>query len=346
MKFYSCDYVQKFYLKFMDHISNARIQFCCIGVKGKTLPYVPLHDSPIQTLDELTELRRNIVNENKISPKDRQYTDTCASCRFYRLDEWNESDKITDIGLGMYPAPCQSKCCYCSSAHGEQRKKFFHFSKAEHGEYYEKIFETLDYAKKSGWMSTNVFWKVASGEISIHPYKDRITKIINMDAAMWHTNCFIYDDNIAANLIANPKSIVYPSIDCGTPETWQKIRGFDNFAEVKANLVRYSATALHHNQIYLKYIILPGLNDNERDFIGFIELVKSLQATKIEISPDDNKVHSDKNYREKSVKAAAQLFFMLSINSVSSYIGRFHPDTQSKIVSSVRSIVSSLSQTQ
>ncbi|MCL2187419.1 MAG: hypothetical protein FWC16_01285 [Defluviitaleaceae bacterium] len=339
MKFYSCDYVQKFYLKFEGAVSNARVQFCCIPVKDKALPGIPLYDNPKQTLDELSKLRTNIINENKMAPMERKHTDTCASCRFYRLDEWSESKKITDIGLGMYPAPCQSKCCYCVFAKEENRHKYFHFDKSEHSERYEKVFSLLEYAKNNDWMASTLVWKINSGEISIHPYKDRIASLIGKDAAIWHTNGYVYDKNIATNLTANQNSCLHPSIDCGTPQTWKKIRGSDNFMEVMTNIAFYSAAASHPNQIYLKYIILPEINDNKKDMQGFAELVKNLRATMVEVACDDSKIHHNKDYRKKSVVAAAQLCIILNANGIGFYFGRFPQDIQDEIVKCANSIL-------
>ena len=66
------------------------------------------------------------------------------------------------------------------------------------------------------------------------------------------------------------------SIDCGTPETWRKIKGFNNFDKAIENLEKYREYTTRPNQIRFKYIILPGINDSADDYEGLIEIMKRL----------------------------------------------------------------------
>jgi len=343
MKFYSCNHVQHFYLKFAGHISDAQLRYCCIPVKDKLLPNVLLTKNYKKNLNGLIELRKSIIHENMAfsspnPPSERKFTKTCADCRFYRLAEWGESSTITDVEFGMYPAPCQSWCVYCGVAHGENRKKFFHFDEQEHGEYYEAIFGTLQYAKRTRLLSNKIFWKISSGEYSVHPYKKEIADLIGCDAAMWYTNAFVYDDYIATNLKANPNSLVYVSIDCGTAETWEKVKGHDNFHNAMDNLIDYSCQATHPNQIYLKYIVLPEINDNEADITNFVEIIKIFKANRVEISPNEPMAFNDGDYGRKTVIATAKLLSKLHANNIQFYWGRFPQNMQNEVIEHIKSM--------
>jgi hypothetical protein len=70
------------------------------------------------------------------------------------------------------------------------------------------------------------------------------------------------------------------SLDAGTRETFAKIKGLDLFDKVCDNLVRYSSKG----PVRLKYIILPGLNDNEADIDGFVALCVRLKATAVDVT--------------------------------------------------------------
>ena len=51
-------------------------------------------------------------------------------------------------------------------------------------------------------------WQISTGEITIHPYKDRILDLVKNDRACFYTNAFIFDEKIAANLKVNPNSAI------------------------------------------------------------------------------------------------------------------------------------------
>ena len=71
--------------------------------------------------------------------------------------------------------------------------------------------------------------------------------------ANFYTNAFVFDEDIAQNMHNNPNSFINLSIDAGTPQTWKKVKGFDNFDKVTDNLVKYYVNCARPGQITLKY---------------------------------------------------------------------------------------------
>ena len=110
--------------------------------------------------------------------------------------------------------------------------------------------------------------------------------IVSGSAATFFTNCFRYDERIGDNLATNPASGINLSIDAGTPETWHRVKGRDNFLKVKENLARYYERSLKNGQITLKYIVMPGINDGEQDYKALAELMISLGVDSLFISRD------------------------------------------------------------
>jgi wyosine [tRNA(Phe)-imidazoG37] synthetase (radical SAM superfamily) len=157
--------------------------------------------------------------------------------------------------------------------------------------YYEKVFRALDYALGAGLISPDANWQIASGEIAIHPYRDRFLDIVKGRTVTFYTNCFVFDGNIAAELAANPKSAVFLSIDAGTPETWRKVKGFDNYDDIVGNLRKYRERGSRAGQIKLKYIVLPGINDGCEDYAAVIGIMKSLGVGCMTLSYDA--IHKD-----------------------------------------------------
>jgi wyosine [tRNA(Phe)-imidazoG37] synthetase (radical SAM superfamily) len=243
----------------------------------------------------------------------------------------------------MYPAPCQAKCIYCSV----HNSNFGVLNKRLHEERYENMFNAIEWAHDNGMIATDAVWKVASGEITIHPYRDKIYDLNKGKAGKFLTNCFIFDEKIAANLGANPRSSINLSIDSGTSETWFKVKGVDNFDKSMDNLAKYSASSVRPGQITLKYIILSGSNDNLEDHRGVIEIMQRLKIEKLIISRD-NRIRMEKSIISHDIrfskldkeldkehdkeqdslidKATVDLMAMLEENGLTAEIDMFGPD--------------------
>lgn len=261
------------------------LSLCC----DPRSPGIQFSPSPKETYDNFSGMMENLRNEVKacLPFEDRIYTQNCADCsqRILELDSAKsntEDNLIRKITIASYPALCQCRCCYCHgfNAHNnvmdDDNVKLL----------YEKMFETLSYFKENGYIAPNAKWDIASGEITIHPYRNKIFDVVGDMQAIFFTNGFLFSERIAENLSKNPDSQVFLSIDCGTAETWKQIKGVDNFHTVLKNLGKYYATLKYKEQISLKYIILAGINDNDEDFQGVIEIMKSLDVSYLTISRD------------------------------------------------------------
>ena len=75
-------------------------------------------------------------------------------------------------------------------------------------------------------------------------------------------------------------------MDAGTLETFYKIKGVDCYGRVCDNLRKYATQT--DNAIMLKYVFLPGINDNKIDVNGFFELATELNIANVLISYDFN----------------------------------------------------------
>lgn len=85
--------------------------------------------------------------------------------------------------------------------------------------------------------------------------------------------CYAYRPGLEP-LLAKGAAKAFWSLDAGTEETWEKIkRKKGGFGRVLENVERYRRSdAFGGASIVPKYSIVKGINDNERDFDGFVEL--------------------------------------------------------------------------
>ena len=289
MKYKSCHALEYFGLVFYGH--DHRISLCCpLNLPPDAGPGVDNTLPPKETFVALNKLRAEIISDNikkAISPCSEENAKALFSCEdCFQLRSGDHSvggdGLIHSVTLGFYPSPCQCKCIYCG-IHRDPRNKTID---ADSKEKYKKSIEIVKYAIENNLIAPNASWSVSGGEITIHPFKGEIYALTRGRNAMYFTNCFLFDEQIAENLAENPNSSMFLSIDAGTPETWAKVKGVPNFEQVCDNLVKYYSYTTKASQIIFKYIILPDVNDNISDFTEVAKIMEVLETEKMHISRD------------------------------------------------------------
>ena len=307
-EFYSCPMINEMHINFAGRLDGEKaIVMCCEYIKGR--PGISFAADAATTLSNFIDARLRLINEGYSG--DDKYSWGCRTCHRYQKKEWKVFHKIRCVNLSMYPSPCQCKCTYCH-VHSESQIITPAFK-----EKYEQVFDMLEYAKRTGVIADDAIWKIACGEISIHPYKSRIIDLIKRQRVEFYTNCFIYDEQIAENLRTNHSNSIIISIDAGTPQTWFKVKGVDNFEDVMINLAKYHVAGNKPGQIVIKYIMLPGINDFEEDYDGLIEIMKDLNVGQLAISRDVKKMcENSEEESKKLMYATARLLYKCRKNNI------------------------------
>jgi wyosine [tRNA(Phe)-imidazoG37] synthetase (radical SAM superfamily) len=144
--------------------------------------------------------------------------------------------------------------------------------------------------------------------------------------------CFIYDEKISQNLHDNPRSAINLSIDAGTPETWKKVKGVDNFDLVTENLVKYFSNSARPGQITLKYIVLPGINDNYEDYQSAMEIMKIFKTGHLTIARDTRiKYSAESPDQGQLITSAAYLLAFCSKYGYSADMFTYSPEERSQV---------------
>jgi len=339
LQYYSCNKINNTVMNFSGSIYKENfVTFCCEPLKN--LPGVSLFDKGEVTIKNFIKMRDAVIFESKEVKVEcgckvyegQIYTKACVKCAQYRLGSWGKPKSLTPwINLSMYPSPCQSKCIYCNAHKNSSNYKF----NQKDAEGYEKILDALNYARTRELIATNACWQISTGEITIHPYRDKIFDLVRDDKCIFYTNCFKFDKDIGNNLQINSKSCIQLSIDSGTPKTWHEIKGVDNFNIVVDNLVKYRSNSSGHWQIKLKYIVLPGINDTDEDYLGIIELLKSLGLKQLSLSRDIRLKYAIKEeQRHQLINAAGRLAIMLKKNNLTCDITEAFTQTERNNVES------------
>lgn len=117
-----------------------------------------------------------------------------------------------------------------------------------------------------------------------------------------HTNALRFSPAIAF-LLREQRGSVNISLDSGSAETYQRVKGVDGFAQVTKSLARYAAAAADPKSITLKYIVFEA-NNTVPEITRFFELCGQLAIRKVQLSLDLREVNG-KGPSQKTLLAAA-----------------------------------------
>jgi len=278
----SCHRINNFNLCFNGRVDKGGkiVALCCEMLNN--IPAIKLSGTGKQIIDNFVFLRESAIKEGHNHAQSVVVTEGCLNCVNWQYDDWKDNGLVRFVNFSMYPAPCDCRCIYCV-----YRNDIKEFNDLDVIDGYEKVFEAVKYAEDTGLIAQDALWQISSGEITVHPFKKRFIDITKNKNTDFFTNCFVYDEGIGLNLASNPMSSINLSIDAGTRETWFKIKGFDNFDVVLENLQRYYEDSMQDGQLTFKYIILPGINDNESDFQNVVSIMKCFGVKKIHLSRDN-----------------------------------------------------------
>ena len=224
------------------------------------------------TYEQIQDKRIDLVN------RINNDCNECKNCGFlHEVDE----EKI-DIGKLSYiiyhpHKTCNLCCCYCSHAKNGFVNEHFESEKFN-------PLELISHFHNIGMFKDTINFEFGGGEPLI---LNNIPEAINFLSEYYPKSTVIFVSNFSLkkqandliNVLQNRKihSKLKTSIDCGTRETYKKIRGRDLYDTVVENIIN-AAKNNAFDEIMLKYIFLEdGSNASYKDVNGFINLVKKVK---------------------------------------------------------------------
>ena len=269
-----CDWIATRLHLMFDHDI---LTFCCGSSNdfNDSRPEFPYFDNAEDTILNYMQKRDEILAElNNRTTID--ISKPCLTCsRLKKINYIDISDKIEAINISCYPAICQAKCVYCEVYTDPQNTH----EKAKSSHYPKMIAEMISYLEDTNLIDDKCVFIVTPAEITIMPHMDLILNAISAYRAAIATNGFLFEQKIADSLVKNGSQICV-SIDSGSKETFRLVKGLDLFEKVTNNIIKYRS----YGDVLLKYNIMAGVNDSEKDIDGFIDFLKSLGNQSMRLS--------------------------------------------------------------
>ncbi len=216
----------------------------------------------------------------------------CKNCNLYEPIEIDKNliNKIPFKRLSFKERlVCNCRCIYCCLTGDSEDINLF--EKINKEKYYD-IKPFIEYVNNSqeNMVNEETLIEIAGGECTLYP--DELEYII--DFGLKHnckfqilTNGIIYNKSIEKALNTNKASLIC-SIDCGTKETFEKIKRVKMFEKVKENITKYAQAGnkIFYDNVMLKYILCPNINDNIEEAKQFYKLARECSIKKVILSID------------------------------------------------------------
>lgn len=190
----------------------------------------------------------------------------CKGCIYLQEKEWDNEDYISFINFNNWTI-CNEHCVYC----------WLNDPDKPHQKQYN-VYPAIKDMSEKGYLKKGGHITIAGGEPCVAPeFNDLLNLFIEYDLKPIRilTNASIYSPVLEEGIRKGNVNTVI-SVDSGTKETFIKIKRYDFYDKVWANVKRYATAQIENNQVKTKFIIIPGINDTQAEIKSWIE--KSIEC--------------------------------------------------------------------
>jgi len=276
--------------------STGEVMFCCVYYYAVNAPQAPLSINNEELFTTLMQIRQQTLSALK-NGADGDFCTGCPEIIEIHKPVANTSDnavanwKVNTLLFGTGTV-CNLDCIYCST------KKIALTPWREREKNVKRAIDFVRYLQAMNVIDTTTNAVLGSGEITVHPLRAEILQLFTENPCKFLINAVEYSTEVE-NVLKNGKSRINVSIDSGTPDTYRQIKGGGDYFRTLDNIRRYSRFA---NITDLKYILLPGTNDDTTNLDGFLDFAKEIGANVI-LSRDFNGIEAFEQKLEEAEKA-------------------------------------------
>ena len=207
----------------------------------------------------------------------------CANCQhLHEIDELPQR-KLKQVLLSPWQI-CNSDCVYCLghvAPRDEKSDGYQEFFKI-HEEPYDMLEIVKDMVDKK-IIDTSAKMNFAGGEPTLYPKFDAIIDYLvdnKFDNIILHTNNIQYSKAVERGIKENCISLMI-SIDAGTKKCHEQVKRVVSFDKVWKNFHNYAKVKPKHydKKLATKFVIVPGMNDSEKEIHEFVKKSKQNGAT-------------------------------------------------------------------
>lgn len=275
---------KSYYCKRLNETLNfdaLKIYYCCATRTGPGID-VP---SP-ENINEIFKKKKSLISmfDKGIIPKE------CEGCfdleekepeKFNLFNIFKKTPKASLIIVKHFKQ-CDCGCIYCCEQYLSERKIVL---KPKKSDYYDLLPIIQRLYEQDLIDKDNLDVHFQGGNVSVlEEFEDLVHLFLKNDVKRVEiaTNGIKYLP-VIEEICKKAFVDINISIDCGTRETYIKIKTVDKFDDLVTNLKKYAQLPL---LLRLKYILVRGVNDNIEELSKYIELMKEVGIKNSELMID------------------------------------------------------------
>ncbi|HIS88162.1 TPA: radical SAM protein [Candidatus Avigastranaerophilus faecigallinarum] len=203
---------------------------------------------------------KDLHKSGKIYPK-------CEGCILLEERDWpDDHTKISMINLD-YWTKCNSRCSYCHTMNDKEA-----YNKFKNYNFLPILKDMIkrDILRPHGHVS------FGGGEVTLLKEFDKLLNIFmdyGFPLTRIHSSCIKYSRAIEKGL-KNGRVDLIVSIDAGSKEMHEKVKQVKSYDKVWKNLKRYASNQRNPLAVKVKYIVIPGLNDDKKEIELWLKKAK------------------------------------------------------------------------
>lgn len=254
---------------------------CCSGVIGPV--YLDNYKGEKIDWEVFKKVKYNAFN---LMNKEDLSNLPCEGCFFLRSRTENDVvyDKFTLLNLSHW-TQCNCGCIYCARMYDSKGEIT---TKKQKSKSYDMLPVLKGLYKNELLDRENLTVVFQGGDISVLKEFELLVKECLKNGVKKFeilTNNIIYQP-IIKKLIDNDKTVLYTSLDCGSRETYKKLKRVDKFEDCVKNLRKYSKSR-SNPPIVVKYILVERFNDNNEEITHFLNLMSDIGINIVEFQIDN-----------------------------------------------------------
>jgi|GEM_PF-6390764 len=239
--------------------------------------------------DDYTDLAACFLQgRNNLISSLNQEEHVCKGCPHLLFDYFSDNPKLSNLG-NVLPAICNVNCFYCNNPRiirpGHSKDELDRVGNFDFVALAEAFME-------QGIMAESSSFSWAAGEISISKHREKFFNLAHNHVLNISSSATIFDE-LLLNFMQTPSfgGELTVALDCGSRESFQRIKGLDAYQQVCDNLAKYGQNRVG-SDLALKYIVCEGYNDNEVDVEGFFEIARISNASTVILERNQEEVHN------------------------------------------------------
>lgn len=285
------------------------------GVYACGFNFINDYKGEIFSIEELKRNRNEVIEKFK---NGKELPELCRTCGILTEREWDESLGLSGCEIANRQKCTVCDCIYCIATDANpEKKEFFKNFKA-----YD-IRPVLLNLRNNNIFLPNCRFDINGGEIAEYPVEELqwlVYIAMKQKSPMSFLSSGIVFSPTLNDALHLLDTSLMVSVDAGTAKTYEKIKRVKNkFNQVWSNLDKYikSADKNPKSRVMIKYIIIPGINDNVNEAKAFVEKCKEVNCKNIVVSME---LHYKRNHYHDKVsghlKETMEYFNSLVIENV------------------------------